>query len=335
MEAYKVFQLGISYAQSLFAYHTNGAPKPFSASYVVTNKCNLRCTYCNFPYLKEPELNLAQIETLFVRLRKMGVVRLGLLGGEPLVRKDIGEIISMAHKMGFFVSLNTNLLLYKQFKNKLNPVDYYLTSLDGTKEKHITNRGKQDYDAIIDAIRDIVSDGKKITAIAVVTDTDRESTDYLLDLAHRESFNIHFQPEGYNAVVAGRNAPDKMEHEKIRDYWLYLLQKQKEGAPITTSAGYLKYVSNWADYRSSALFDPEQRCAAGRGFLFVDTSGLAYPCCYTKGRVKAVDLLNNDWADHFNPQTPCTKCIAGPFLEYNLLFEKPVSSSLAALHKVI
>jgi MoaA/NifB/PqqE/SkfB family radical SAM enzyme len=333
MEAYKVFQLGVSYAQSLYAYHTNGSPRPFSASFVVTNKCNLRCVYCNFPNIKAPELTLEQIETLFKKLKKMGVVRLGLLGGEPLVRKDIGEILIIAKKLGFFISLNTNLLLYSRFKEALKPVDYFLTSLDGTPEKHIANRGKQEYEDIISAIRDIKKERKKVTAICVITEPDKESAEYLMDLAAREKFDIHFQPEGYDAMMAGRSAPDELNQKVLRDFWLYLLDRKEQGAPITTSSNYLKYVSEWKDYKTTALFDPKERCAAGRGFLFVDTAGIAYPCCYTKGNIEGVDLMCEDWAEKFNPVTPCTKCIAGPFLEYNLLYEKPVSSSLAALSK--
>lgn len=333
MEAYKVFQLGVAYAQSLYAYHTNASPRLFSASFVVTNKCNLRCVYCNFPNIKAKELTLDEIDVLFTKFKKMGVLRLGLLGGEPLVRKDIGDILSLAKKKGFFITLNTNLLLYKRFKDLLNPVDYFLTSLDGTPEKHLANRGKQDYDTIIEAIRDIVKDKRKVTAICVITDTDKTSVEYLLDLAKREKFDIHFQPEGYDAVVAGRMAPDVMEQQAIKEFWLYLLERKKQGAPITTSNGYLKYVSNWENHKLTAIYDPATKCAAGRGFLFVDTEGMAYPCCYTKGRMEGIDLMKYDWNEKFDLTTPCTKCIAGPFLEYNLLYEKPVSSSLAALSK--
>lgn len=333
MDAYKVFQLGVSYTQSLLSFHTNGAPRPFSASFVVTNKCNLRCVYCNFPNLKAPELTLEQIDILFKKLKKMGVVRLGLLGGEPLVRKDIGEILLLAKKAGFFISLNTNLLLYDRYKDVLDPVDYFFTSLDGTPEKHLANRGKQDYDTVIQAIRQIVNKGTKVSAICVVTEPDRESVEYLIDLAIREKIDLHFQPEGYDTEIVKRSAPADMNHDEIRDFWLYVLERKNQGAPITSSANYLKYISKWENYKVTAVYDHEQKCAAGRGFLFVDPSGIAYPCCFTKGLIDGINLLENDWNEKFNPVTPCTKCIGGPFLEYNLLYHKPVSSALAALGK--
>lgn len=334
MSKAKVLQMGVAYAQSLLAFHADRSPKPFSASFAVTNKCNLRCVYCNCPLLKIPELNLEQIEQLFGKLKKMGVVRLGLFGGEPLVRKDIGEIVDLAKSLGFFVSFNSNLLLYERYKDRLDGVDYFFTSLDGTPEKHLANRGKHNLDVVHAAMNEIIRKGQKLTAICVVTDADFEGADYLIDLAQKGGFDLHFQQECYDAENAGRSAPDGIEQSRIREFWHYLLKRKREGAPITSSEGYLKYITTWPDFRSTAMYDPNTKCAAGRGFLFVDSSGETYPCPYTKGIVKPVNLMEVEWADAFDPNTPCTKCLVGPMLETNLLFHNPVSSVMSAMAKV-
>jgi MoaA/NifB/PqqE/SkfB family radical SAM enzyme len=331
MEALKLFQLANAYSQSLLAFKTDGAPRPFSASFAVTNSCNIRCSYCNCPNLNTPELNLDQIKILFGKLKKMGVVRLGLLGGEPLFRKDILEVIAIAKEFGFFISMNTNLLMYQKYKNDLDSIDYFFTSLDGTPEKHIANRGAQSYEKILTAIRHIVSKGQKVTAICVVTDPDIASADYLLSLAVKENISIHFQPECYDAENTLRSAPESMQQQAIRNFWKYLIDRRKEGARISSSMEYLKYISEWKDYSHTAFYDPDVRCAAGRGFLFIDSSGYTFPCPYTKGSVEGVNLLTDDWNEKFNPSTPCTKCIVGPMLEFNLLFDKPVASVLSAV----
>ena len=162
MEAFKLFQLSVAYSQSLLAYTTDSAPRPFSASFAVSNKCNIRCSYCNFPNIETPDLSLDDIATIFSKLKEMGVKRLGLLGGEPLYRKDFINILELAKQAGFFISLNTNLLLYEKYKNELDAVDYFFTSLDGSPERHVKTRGKQNYQRIIEAIRDIVGRGKKL-----------------------------------------------------------------------------------------------------------------------------------------------------------------------------
>lgn len=331
MHTRQLLQLASAYGQSMLAFKAKGSPRPFSASFAVTNGCNIQCSYCNCPNLKTPELSLDQIRILFTKLKKMGVVRLGLLGGEPLLRRDILEIISMARGLGFFISMNTNLLLYPKYKDDLDDIDYFFTSLDGAPEKHMANRGQQNYGRIIDALRHIVARGQKATAICVVTDPDRASADYLIDLAEKEKITIHFQPECYDAENTLRSAPDSLAQSEMRDFWLYLIDRKKRGARISSSMEYLRYISKWENYSRTAFYDPDTRCAAGRGYIFIDSSGVTFPCPYTKGHVDGIDLMTEDWNEKFDPQTPCTKCIVGPMLEFNLLFDKPVSSVISAM----
>ena len=66
----------------------------------------------------------------------------------------------------------------------------------------------------------------------------------------------------------------------------------------------------------------------------MDSSGFAFPCPYTKGHVEGVNLLQQSWKDGFNANTPCTECIVGPMLEFNLLFQKPIQASIGALSKI-
>ncbi len=326
MAMYSYFQLANAYAQSFISYGLDLAPKPFSASFVVSNQCNIHCSYCNFPAMTKAQLSLAQIEVLFEKLKKMGVKRLGLLGGEPLLRKDILAIIGIAKSKGFFISLNTNLLLYDKYKDSLQDVDYFFTSIDGTPEKHIANRGPQKFERILAAIRDIRDRKKIVTAICVATDTDLASAQYLIQLAKENDFLVHFQPECYDTEIVQRSAPIKVESQSIKTFWQFLLEEKRAGAPISSSANYLEYISEWQDYTISSYYDPKDRCAAGRGFLFVDTEGVAYPCAFTKGKMKGINLLEKDWEVEFDKKTPCTKCIVGPMLEFNLLFKKPVSA---------
>src|SRR5262245_41375011 len=106
------WRLASALAASLASYGLDRSPRPFSATFSVTNRCNLRCTYCNTPFLDPRDLSLTEIDVVFRKLKKLGVVRLGLAGGEPLVRDDIEEIVRLARAQGFWISVNTNLNLY-------------------------------------------------------------------------------------------------------------------------------------------------------------------------------------------------------------------------------
>src|SRR3954463_12072778 len=63
----------------------------------VTDRCNLRCTYClpedaEFPWGERDFLSAEEIETMVGALVRRGIERVRLTGGEPLVRRDILEI---------------------------------------------------------------------------------------------------------------------------------------------------------------------------------------------------------------------------------------------------
>ncbi|MFN8300454.1 MAG: radical SAM protein [Chitinophagales bacterium] len=325
MEVFKLAQMATAYSLSLLAYKANGLPRPFSASFVVSNRCNIHCSYCNFPNLHEKELTLAEIDLVFDRLKDAGVKRLGLLGGEPLLRRDILEIIDIARNKDFFISMNTNLLLYNKHKENLQHIDYFFTSIDGTPDKHIANRGKQNFEQILYAIRDLTKRGKKVIAICVITEPDYTSVNYLLDLAARENIQIHFQPECYDTEIVQRTAPVQA-NIGMAEFWKHLAILKKQGAPISSSLAYLNYIASWTNYGISSLLSEGSRCAAGTGYLFVDSAGVAYPCAFTKGKTTGINLLEHKWQHSFNKATPCNQCIVGPMLEFNLLFNEPIKA---------
>jgi len=86
--------------------------KPTQAVFSVTYACNSRCSWCtSWQKPKQKELNLNQIKRIFGKLNKFGVRFLYLSGGEPLVRKDILDIIKLASGFGFDSILVTNGIL--------------------------------------------------------------------------------------------------------------------------------------------------------------------------------------------------------------------------------
>jgi MoaA/NifB/PqqE/SkfB family radical SAM enzyme len=274
---------------------------------------------------------LARIELLFDRLADFGVKRLGLAGGEPMVRKDIGQIVALAKARGFYVTMNTNLLLFERHRSELREVDLFFTSLDGDREHHEAARGKSSYAGLLEAIREIVASGRRVVAICVVTEHSIGQADELLDLAERLRFRIHFQPQCTETEIVRGSIASELGNDRLREFWRQLAARKRAARPIASSAAYLEALSRWDDFRRSALLDPSVRCAATRGFLYVDPQGKAYPCAYTKGKTKPVDLLGPDWKDAIGRETPCTRCSVGPYVEFNLLYQKPVRTALSLL----
>lgn len=77
----------------------------------LTYRCPLQCPYCSNPLdfsRAEQELTTEQWIDVFRQARAMGSVQLGFSGGEPLVRKDLPELIAAARDLGFYTNLITS-----------------------------------------------------------------------------------------------------------------------------------------------------------------------------------------------------------------------------------
>lgn len=77
----------------------------------LTYRCPLHCVFCSNPvdYARyDHELTTAEWLRVLDQGREAGAVQLGLSGGEPLLRKDLEEIVAHAHDLGYYVNLITS-----------------------------------------------------------------------------------------------------------------------------------------------------------------------------------------------------------------------------------
>ena len=88
----------------------------------VTDRCNLRCAYCmpaeGVPWQSDADrLSLDEIVQVVRAAADLGVTRVRLTGGEPLVRSDLPRLVSAIRRIYRIeeVSLTTNGLLLEQF----------------------------------------------------------------------------------------------------------------------------------------------------------------------------------------------------------------------------
>lgn len=88
---------------------------PLTVHLEVTAQCNLRCCHCfaDAPGAdgRRADLSLEELDRLFAAMAAAGSFRLGLTGGEPLLRPDLIEIIALAESHGISPCLTTNGLL--------------------------------------------------------------------------------------------------------------------------------------------------------------------------------------------------------------------------------
>ena len=92
------------------------APKPAIAPPLwllaeLTYRCPLHCAFCYNPLdyaQNRNELSTAQWIDVLRQARKLGAAQCGFSGGEPLLRDDLEDLISEAHRLGFYTNLITS-----------------------------------------------------------------------------------------------------------------------------------------------------------------------------------------------------------------------------------
>ena len=139
----------------------------------VTDRCDFRCTYCmseNMEFLpKKDVLSLEELDRLCNTFIDLGVKKLRITGGEPLVRKNIMQLFSnLGKKLGQGLeelTLTTNgsqLDRYAKdlFDNGVRRINVSLDSLEKNKFKKITRIG--DLDKVINGIMVAKKAGLKI-----------------------------------------------------------------------------------------------------------------------------------------------------------------------------
>lgn len=114
--------------------------KPLFFTFYATLRCNFSCSYCTFAAggqtgSSHDELDTAGVIHLLTIMRKESTA-IYFTGGEPLVRKDIVEILEVSAAMGFTsISLNTNMSVIHRKMEVLDYVTNLVASYDMTNEE--------------------------------------------------------------------------------------------------------------------------------------------------------------------------------------------------------
>lgn len=170
----------------------------------VTDRCNLRCQYC-MPADGISDIGHAGILSLeeIARLIRigtgLGIRKVRLTGGEPLIRKNLNQLVSYINEMDMIddIALTTNGILFAPLADKmkaagLNRVNFSLDSLNEGKYRYITRNG--DLHKVVQGIEKAVElklDPIKINVVVIRGFNDNELLDFA-DLAYKYPLHIRF-----------------------------------------------------------------------------------------------------------------------------------------------
>jgi len=170
----------------------------------VTDRCNLRCQYCmpeeEYVWLaRESLLTFEEIDALVAVFVSLGVHRVRLTGGEPLLRRDLDQLVArLARRSGLDdVALTTNGLLLREQAAALRAAGLHrlnvsLDTLRPDRFERLTRRtGLQDVLAGIVAARRAGFTGTRLDSVVLRGVNDDELLD-LLDYANSVDAEVRF-----------------------------------------------------------------------------------------------------------------------------------------------
>lgn len=131
---------------------------PVYLVHALTAKCNARCGFCAWNDFESPDqLSTEEVKTLHRDAREAGFLGLSMWGGEPLLRKDTGEIFQHARDLGFHTHIITNGFLLQHKLDQVVPnIDRVCISLDHASEKHDEMRKVRGlFGRIVDATKEL------------------------------------------------------------------------------------------------------------------------------------------------------------------------------------
>lgn len=155
----------------------------------LTERCNLRCFYCMPPEGVEltPQQHLMSAEELIAIAREfvsMGVKKIRLTGGEPLVRKDAPEILEELGKLPVELAMTSNGIIVDRFINQMKRIGLKKIniSLDSLKKERFQRITRRDFfDRVMRNIDLLHSEGfdVKINAVLIKGYNDDEIVDFI------------------------------------------------------------------------------------------------------------------------------------------------------------
>lgn len=170
----------------------------------VTDLCNLRCKYCmpeeGVPKVPHQDvLSIEEIEKIAKVFVNLGVNKIRLTGGEPLLRNGILDIVERIGKLKGLrdFAITTNGVLLKRYAKELKlrglkRVNISLDTLDKKKYKYITRVGKlEDVIEGIEVAKQVGLTPVKINTVLIGGFNDNEIED-IIRLTQKEEIDVRF-----------------------------------------------------------------------------------------------------------------------------------------------
>lgn len=245
---------------------------PQSLVISVTNECNYKCWHCYNKYNKGKELSLDEIKKIIDFFQKKGIFGIFLAGGEPLLRKDIVQIVEYASKNSVVRMESTGYgLTEKKIRELKNAgLSAIKISLDHFKKEKVDEmRGYEGaFEVALEAIKNAKRAGIFVSSVIVLSREMLYSGQFQTYMDFVEKFGVDeimvFQPKPAGSLVKADG--EVLFNDKDRDEIFKLHKKvNKKGRSKLFCLNY---------FEDSRAFG----CNAGSTNFYVDAVGNFAPC---------------------------------------------------------
>jgi MoaA/NifB/PqqE/SkfB family radical SAM enzyme len=263
------------FARSVFSTIQN-RNLPNLMSFAVNDICNVRCKHCSFfesvDDISRQSLDLKQSQKLIKDAQELGVSVINIVGGEPLLREDLAEIISSIDKDLSTAILFTNGLILEAKVQKLRQagLDGVYISIDSAdKETHDQKRQKEGlFDKAMLGIEAAKKTGLSVGISCVISEDDFRNgmLEKIIELGKK--IGVH-EVLIFDMVPVGR-AKDRGDLIDNRDWIEEMIEFTEKYNDDKTYPGILVYAYA-TSYRSTG-------CSGGTSYFYVSPYGDISPC---------------------------------------------------------
>jgi MoaA/NifB/PqqE/SkfB family radical SAM enzyme len=299
-----------------------GIKTPIIVTFITTFRCPLQCKFCGVWKRRPYEMNLEEIKKMMDEFAEMGTIKMGLTGGEPLLRTDIKEIIDYSKSKGFVTSMVSNGTIIKGNIDKIKNLDLLLISIDGNCEIHNKIRGPGVYEKATEGALLARDAGIDVCIQTVLTGPTLENNCKglrdVIDFVKVNGLKFICQPIYYD--------PYNLKNEDMKDLELIeanykeairLIRAFKKEMPskVMLSQSEINWFERWKSPKSKLT------CHAGRLFFMIEPDGKLIRCILKD--TEKVDGLKLGFKNAINQVISAPKdckCALACYTKYNHLF---------------
>lgn len=286
----------------------------------ITNKCNLRCSYCShFSSGSDNGTDLSLEEWLLFmeELNQCAVFNVTLSGGEPLIRKDFKEIVNaiIKNRMRFSV-LSNGTLLNEELAGYLKSTgrcNSFQVSIDGPgPDEHDVFRGKGSFEKALRGLRILIKHNIPATVRVTIHKHNVKQLDEIAKLLLEDVGLRGFSTNSasFFGLCRQNNADISLNVEEYSYAMEKLLELNKKyNGRISAQAGPLSAVYYWMQMEESIKNGIESHLGCGKltscsgvfSKMAVNPDGTMTPCSQLShikiGRINK-DKLKDVWQNH-------------------------------------